>query len=170
MYRKLDIFDLEELYKEGVEIVEDLELDTSEFHKADLNEVSFHLGKDSFMLDYASIKGVVDLVPQSFLDGIDFIRLDWCWDFTWTYHLWETDKFSADSLRLYALIRGGVPSEVKNTPFQIVLNAERKRRIKIWEKLVVKAMRKENNEMLRELLNEPESRNRLKAKDIELAY
>lgn len=67
----------------------------------------------------------------------DIARLDWLWEFSWSFLLWGTDD--EDDLTLYAAIRGPKPKDMKNVPFQGVLNGLRKDMLKARDRALYNA-------------------------------
>jgi len=160
---KLDDPEIERIYNEGVELCGLEGLDESQFLLVDLKEVKVDLGKDIIAYDYEARKIMVEDVEESLLECISFARLDWTWDFMWSYHLWPVSKFADDCLRLYGLIRGPRPRGLHARPFQYVLNYERKRRIRKWETKISRAAIRGDDIQVKELSKCPEVISRTKA-------
>lgn len=166
---KLDNPGVERLYNEGLKLVEEEGIDESSFWEISLDEVYRDLGKEIFGLDYEDIKLAVEDVDESLVESYTFSRLDWTWDFMWSFHLWPRSKFSSNSLRLYGLIRGPRPRSLHDNPFQLVLNVERKRRIRKWERRIARAAIKGDMEEVKTLSKCPEAISRIKAAQLESA-
>ncbi len=160
---KLKDPEVERLYNEGLELVEEEGIDQSLFREIDLEEVYKDLGKEVFGLDYEDIKLAVEDVDESLVEDYTFDRLDWTWDFMWSFHLWPRSKFNPNSLRLYGLIRGPRPKSLHDNPFQLVLNVERKKRIRKWERRIARAAIRGDMEEVKTLSKCPEAISRIKA-------
>ncbi len=63
-------------------------------------------------------------------------RLDWLWDFSWSYSLWGGSRFKARHVLVYGAVRGCVPSDMHNVPFQAALNSVRKGLIRKRERSI----------------------------------
>lgn len=161
---KLKSPDVKRLYEEGLILIEEENLNTESFWTTDLEESKFDLAKETFLLSYEDIKLAFDDVDEKFLRLISFARLDWTWDFSWSYSIWETNKFPENILRMYNLIKGERPKSLHDRPYQIVLNTERKRRIKLWKQRLGRAVVRDRKERIDELLKEPEVLFLVKAK------
>ncbi len=151
------------IYEQGVSLVGKEGLDEKLFSGINLKEVKVDLGKDIIAYDYEARKIMVEDVEESLLECISFDRLDWTWDFMWSYHLWPVSKFSDDCLRLYGLIRGPRPRGLHARPFQYVLNYERKRRIRKWETKISRAAIRGDDTQVKVLSECPEVISRTKA-------
>lgn len=160
---KLKDPEVERLYNEGLELVTEEGLDEALFQTVNLSEVYKDLAKEVFGLTYEDIKLAVEDVDESLLEDYSFVRLDWTWDFMWSFHLWPRSKFSTNSLRLYGLVRGPSPRSLHDNPLQLVLNVERKRRIRRWERRVARAAINGDFDEVRTLNAQPEAISRAKA-------
>jgi len=69
-------------------------------------------------------------------------RLDWLWDFSWSYILWGPEYFEPALLELYGAIRGNKPEGLKNIPYQAVLNRIRKEEIRRRQRQLFQAAKK----------------------------
>lgn len=163
---KLKSPEVQRLYEEGMILIEEEGLDSQAFWVIDLEEVKFDLGKETFMLSYEDIKLSTEDVDPNFLRSISFALLDWTWDFSWSYSMWDEKKFNEKSLRMYGVIRGQRPKSLHDRPYQIVLNAERKRRVKLWKQRIARAMISGKKDRVEELLREPEALFVVKAKEL----
>lgn len=85
------------------------------------------------------------------LDQFSFDRLDWLWDFTWSYVLWPADKFKPAHMQLYGGIRGPKPADLHRVPYQAVLTWVRKDIIKERRKSIWYAAKRGDLEKLLEL-------------------
>jgi hypothetical protein len=65
-----------------------------------------------------------------YLKTLSFRRLDWLWDFSWSYILWSSEAFEDKDILVYGAIRGNPPIPSKNIPYQSAINWERKRRMR----------------------------------------
>jgi hypothetical protein len=61
------------------------------------------------------------------LDKLSTPRLDWLWDFSWSYFIHPT-KFGKKEFLVYGALRGNPPVPAKNIPYQSALNNLRKNR------------------------------------------
>ena len=84
------------------------------------------------------------------LEKFTWERLDWLWEMSWTFTLWPFIRFNQVHFDIYCNIRGPKPRNL-DEPWQIILSAERKTRIRRWEKKVYQAAKYSNKEGLYEL-------------------
>lgn len=163
LVEKLEDAGLEGIYNEGVELARAEGLDTSGFEEVDLMWVKVDLGKNGEEFDYQARKTMIEDVEESLLGSISFYRLDWTWDFAWSYYLWPASKFNDNILKLYGLVRGDRPRGLHQRPYQFVLNHERKKRIRSWETKIARAAIRGLNDRVLELSKSPEAITRTKA-------
>lgn len=78
-------------------------------------------------------------------------RLDWLWDFSWSYLLGRPRRFKARHLVVYGAIRGAVFDGMKNVPLQAALNKVRKSRLRKKDRAIYRSARDGNIEALVEL-------------------
>ena len=84
------------------------------------------------------------------LDEFTFERLDWLWDMAWSFNLWPVNRFKRLHFSVYMNIRGNKPQGL-DQPYQLVLSAERRERIRTWERGIFIASKKGDLNKLNEL-------------------
>jgi len=80
-----------------------------------------------------------------------FPRLDWLWDFSWSYLLGRSRSFKARHLVVYGAIRGAAFDGMKNVPLQAALNKVRKSRLRKKDRAIFRSARNGDIEALVEL-------------------
>ncbi len=61
------------------------------------------------------------------LDRLTTLRLNWLWDFSWSYFI-HPGRFGSQEFLIYGALRGNPPRHNKNIPYQSALNNLRKNR------------------------------------------
>ena len=131
---KLDDFDLKRLMQTAEPLLR------SEVVSVNREQVLFELGVNFPMVDRTEVWSWRSHLSDV-LEPFEFERLDWLWDMAWTFYLWPMSNFKKIHLAVYDNIKGPAPKGL-DQPFQLVLSAERRNRIRNWERRVYRAAKK----------------------------
>jgi len=107
------------------------------------------LGLNTFMVDRNEVY-TWRTALQDELEKFSYRRLDWLWDMSWSFSLWPRKTFKAVHLAVYCAVRGEVPRNV-DQPYQYILTAERKHRIRRWERQLYVAAKNQDYQGLKQL-------------------
>lgn len=78
-----------------------------------------------------------------------FSRLDWLWDFSWSYLVWGHNTFKDRYLLIYGAILGRKPQLMGSVPLQAALNYTRKRLVREHEREIYRAAKSGDIDTLR---------------------
>jgi hypothetical protein len=160
---KLQCFDMGRILERSYEIGGFVKDRTASVSRYELLDTKRDLAWDLYTVDSKGVRELRQDVETT-LSEYEFKRLDWLWDFAWTYWLNKREKTTTRALEIYTLVRGPIPvaissftGERRGVSFQLVLSAERKRRLRKWERAYYSAWKKQDQTQMTTLLRADEA-------------